>query len=120
MEGRKLEPEDKFFSLPLLGVIKAGVPVADDCEPESISQDQYLIGNPGFTYLLRVSGDSLVVRGIREGDLVIRDRKREPRNKDVIAAFIDNQSTLKFFNKNTGRVYLSAANPKYPPMYPQE
>ncbi len=120
MEDRHLEPDDKFFSLPLLGVIKAGFPVADDFQQESVSLDQYLVGNPGFTFLLRVSGDSMINEGIREGDLVILDRKREPRNKDVIAAYIDNQWTLKYFNRNNGKVYLSAANPKYPPMFPQE
>lgn len=120
MEDRKLEPDNNFFSLPLLGVIKAGFPIADDQESEFISLDQYLIGNPGFTYLLRVAGDSMQEEGIRPGDLVILDRRREPHNKDIIAAYIDNQWTLKYFNKENNRVYLTAANPKYPPMYPQD
>ncbi len=48
------------------------------------------------------------------------DKKREPKEKDIVAALIDNEWTLKYFHNQKGTVYLSAANPKYPDMYPKE
>jgi repressor LexA len=105
----------------MLGSIKAGPPTQDDqYEADPISLDQYLVQNPGHTYLLRVSGDSMVEEGIKQGDLVILDKKREPREKDIVAALIDNEWTLKYFHNKDGQVFLSAANPNYPPLHPKE
>lgn len=120
MEDRKLIPGDEFFRLPLLGIIKAGSPTDEPVyETESVSLDHYLVGNPGFTYLLRVSGDSMINAGLQPGDLVILDKKREPKVGDIIAAFVDNEWTLKFYKRDNEKVYLEPANPKYTPIYPQ-
>jgi repressor LexA len=121
MEDRKLSPGDEFFRLPLLGVIKAGSPTDDPVyETESVSLDNYLVGNPGYTFLLRVSGDSMINAGLQSGDLVILDKKREPKSGDIIAAFVDNEWTLKFYKRDNDTVYLEPANPKYQPIYPRE
>lgn len=121
IEDRHVAPDDQFFRLPLLGVIKAGTPTTEDnYETESISLDQYLVGHPGYTFLLRVSGDSMVDEGIKHGDLVILDKKRPPQEGDVVAALIDGQWTLKYFKKQNGNILLQAANPKYQPIGPKE
>jgi SOS regulatory protein LexA len=106
--------------LPFLGRIKAGLPTNDAYEDDPVFLDQYLVKHPGYTFLLRVSGDSMIDEGIHTGDLVILDKKREPRNKDIVAALIDNEWTLKYFHQEEGKVYLTAANAKYPPLYPKE
>jgi hypothetical protein len=41
-----------------------------------------------------------------------------PRNGDVVAALIDNESTLKTFLTERGKAFLHAENPKYPKMIP--
>lgn len=121
MDGNKLVPSSQFFGLPLLGSIKAGHPVeANEFISESVSLDEYLVGNPGYTYLLRVSGDSMVGEGIRSDDLVILDKKREPKNGDIVAAFIDNEWTLKYFKKDGKQIKLEAANPHYKPLVPRQ
>ncbi len=107
--------------VPFLGRIKAGSPTQEDAYNEDpISLDQYLVTNPGHTFLLRVSGDSMIDEGIHQGDLVILDKKREPKNNDIVAALIDDEWTLKYFHNKEGQVYLSAANRKYPPLHPRE
>lgn len=115
---QKINPSS--LSLPLLGTIKAGVPTQEDSSDEPVSLDQYLVPSPGHSYLLRVSGDSMINEGITPGDLVILDKKREPKNKDIVAALIDNEWTLKYFHNENGSVYLSAANPKYPELHPKD
>lgn len=118
--GNRLAPTDAFFALPLLGYIQAGSPTTHEYYAnDSVSLDQYLVKNPGFTYLLRVTGDSMIDEGIREGDLVIVDKKRPPRVGDIVAALIDNEWTLKYFQQKNGQVYLTAANKHYSPLYPQ-
>lgn len=120
-QDSKLTPSNNFFSLPLLGSIKAGYPASsEEYEYESVSLDQYLVTTPGYSYLLRVSGDSMIGAGINEGDLVVIDKKRVPKNGDIIAALIDNEWTLKHYYKEGNSVYLKAANPKYQPIFPQE
>ncbi len=118
---KRLIPSKNFFSLPLLGSIKAGSPSMEEAyETESVSLDHYLVGNPGYTYLLRVSGDSMINAGINDGDLVIIDKKREHRNGDIVAAYIDGQWTLKYIEQQESTVRLLAANPKYGPITPKE
>ena len=119
--NRKVSPGSAFFSLPLLGSIKAGNPFTEDFyESESVSLDKYLIGNPGFSFLLRVSGDSMIEAGIRSGDLVILDKKREPKNGDIVAAFIDGEWTLKYYFNDKKGLRLVPANPNYSPIYPKQ
>jgi repressor LexA len=118
--GNRLSPTASFFALPILGIIQAGSPsvneyVADD----SVSLDQYLVPNPGYTYLLRVQGDSMIDAGIHQGDLVIVDKKRPAKKGDIVAALIDNEWTVKYFENNNGQVYLRAGNPNYSPIYPK-
>jgi len=120
-QGNRLSPTPDFFGIPLLGIIPAGSPTTNELPiDETLSLDDYFFSNPGYIYALRVSGDSMKDEGIHEGDLVILDRKREPKSGDIVAALIDNEWTLKYFNKNAEEVYLTAANPKYNPFHPRE
>jgi len=69
--------------------------------------------------VLEVRGDSMIGRHILDGDLVVLEHGRTPRHGDVVAALIDNESTLKTFMQERGRPpHLRAENPKYPKLYP--
>lgn len=101
----------------LLGFIQAGFPnPAEEETVDLISLDQYLISNPQATYLLKVDGDSMVEAGIRPGDLVLVQKDLTPRSGDIVVASVDNEWTLKYFEKRAGTVILKAANPKYRPI----
>jgi repressor LexA len=117
----KLSPTNKFFSLPLLGIIKAGYPILAEENKQYLSLDEYLIDDPNSSFLLRVSGDSLMDEGIYDGDIVIIHRTKEANAGDIVLAEIDKEFTLKILKKDTKRKinYLVAANPNYPPFYPK-
>lgn len=119
--NRKLAPTAKFFSLPIYGIVKAGFPILADEERKYFTLDEYLIANPETSFLLKVSGDSMINVGIFDGDLVIVE-KRRPLPGDIVLAEIDREWTLKFLKKDRrqNRVYLEAANPDYPPFYPKQ
>lgn len=107
--------------LPLLGYVQAGFPSpAEEELVDTLSIDDYLIRNPASSFLLKVSGDSMVDAGIMPEDIVIVERGRTPNNNDIVLAQVDRQWTLKYFNKKGKAVTLIAANKKYPPIHPQE
>jgi len=88
-EGGKFAPSPKFFALPMYGIVKAGFPIMADENKEYLSIDEYLIDDPASSFLLKVSGDSLVNVGIFDGDIVIVKSKKEAKNGDLVLAQID-------------------------------
>ena len=54
---------------------------------------------------------------IVENDVVFLT-PREPRPRDIVAALIDGESTLKRFLLQRGRPFLHAENPRYPDLLP--
>jgi repressor LexA len=69
------------------------------------------------TFALKVRGDSMIDAHICDGDTVILER-REPRNRDIVAALIDGETTRKRFIKAKNRTYLQAENSRFPDLIP--
>jgi repressor LexA len=108
-------------SLPLAGEVCAGIPADAQQDLRGIvSFDEYLIRNPRTTFLLSVTGDSMIDAGIVEKDIVVVERNREPKNGDIVLAEVDGNWTLKYFRRQGKTVTLEAANLKYPPITPQD
>ncbi|MBI4225752.1 repressor LexA [Candidatus Roizmanbacteria bacterium] len=119
-ENNKLAPTSKFFALPLLGVVKAGFPILAEENRDYLTLDEYLIEDPQSSFLLKVSGDSLIGLGIFDGDIVIIERKRLATSGDIVLAQIDREWALKILKKDGIKAHLESANPKYPPFYPKQ
>jgi repressor LexA len=99
----------------MVGEIQAGFPSpAEEELRDIISLDEFLINRPDSSFLLKVTGDSMIEEGIKEGDLVIVEKGREPRNGDIVVAEVDGEWTLKYFKREGREVVLEAANPRYP------
>src|SRR5258708_5279392 len=108
-------------NIPIYGSIPAGF--ADDRKQEakgcvSIDIETLGIKPTARTFALEVRGDSMIGKCIMDRDLVVLEHGVTPRNGDVVAALIDNESTLKTFLLNRGKPYLRAENPRYPKMIP--
>ncbi len=115
-----LKPVHLSLNLPFAGNIAAGFPSpAEEELRDKISFDEYLINHSTSSFVLSVTGDSMIGEGIKEKDLVIVERGREPKNGDIILAEVDGNWTMKYFRKKGRKVTLEAANPKYPPISPQ-
>jgi SOS regulatory protein LexA len=112
-----LIPAGSFVGLPVVGNIAAGFPSpAEEELRDVLVLEDYLVTRPETSYLLKVTGDSMIGEGIREGDLVVVDRGREPHSGDIVIAEVDGEWTMKYFTKKGKLVILEAANPKYPPI----
>ena len=106
--------------IPLLGNIQAGYPLLAEQSKNYLTLDEYFIEKPDSSFLLRVTGDSMINAGIFEGDLVVVEQKGIWGEGDIVLAEIDNEWTLKILKKTNGKAYLEAANPAYPPFYPRQ
>ena len=116
----RLTPVKVFGDIPLLGLVEAGIPTSVDPDTsESLNIDEYLVGNKESTYLLEVKGDSMIDEGIKEGDLVVVERRGNPKDGDIVIAEVDGGWTMKYFKKKGNLIYLKTANKNYSPIYPQ-
>ena len=113
------ENEDfKPFSLPLFGPIPAGFAApAEEQAAELLTIEHYLVRDKNSTFLLRVKGNSMINAGIHEGDLVIVERKAEPKVNDIVVGILDGEYTLKRLKRDKGKYYLQAENPDYPDLF---
>jgi SOS regulatory protein LexA len=110
----------RSFAIPLVGSVQAGFPSPEEealCD--IISMDEYLVTNPNSSFLLKVSGDSMIGEGIMEGDMVVVEKGKQPRSGDVVIAEVDGEWTMKYFKKRGKQVILEAAIPKYPIIIPK-
>jgi len=118
--GGFFKPARRGSALPLLGDVAAGFPSpAEEELRDVISLDDYLITRPNASFLLKAAGDSMTGAGIMDGDLLIVEKGREPRNGDIVIAQVDGEWTVKYFRKKGKKVFLEAANPRYPSISPQ-
>ena len=115
-------PKPALLSIPVFGVIPAGLPAANAqyLEPdETVAVDAASLGlrRNARIFGLRVKGDSMVGANIIEDDIVFLS-PREPVPGQIVAALIDGESTLKRFLQKRGRPFLRAENPHYPDLLP--
>lgn len=125
-KARSLQVVDKtqntrFPRIPILGSIPAGM-----TEEQSQSQGRWLdiapsslgLENTTSLFAVDVRGDSMIERGIFDGDLAIIDSKSTPANGDAVAALVDEEVTLKTLIQKGNHAYLKAENPSYHNIFP--
>lgn len=120
LPGRQKFRRAPLLDVPLFGTIPAGSPVAAEQEADAhVSVDAAALGLRANSrpFALRVRGDSMTGAGILDGDTVFLVQ-REPRPRDIVAALIDGESTLKRYLVQRGRPFLRAENEKYPDLIP--
>ena len=111
---------DVLNGIKLLGTVQAGWPSpAEEELVDTMNLDEYLIKHPEQSYLIKVTGDSMIDAGIHEGDLVIVERGRAPKDRDIVIAQVDGEWTMKYYEKRGNVVRLIAANKKYGPIVPK-
>lgn len=117
----KIIPGRHFQTIKILGTVEAGWPSpAEEELVDTIGLEEWLIKNRESTFMLKVSGDSMIDAGIHPGDMLLVERGRTPKNGDVVVAEVDTQWTLKFFQKHGNEIVLMPANKKYSPIIPKD
>ncbi len=119
--GGKLIPTTKLYGLRVLGTVQAGFPTAaEEQDVDTMSLDDYLLDHPDASYMLTVNGDSMIEAGIVAGDLVVVDRKKTPKDGDIVIAEVDHEWTMKYLLHQNGKAFLRPANVNYPDIHPHD
>ena len=97
--------------------VVAGFPVPLDNDERSQDIDilSMLCPHPEASYLIRVSGNSMIDAGVLSGDIVIVDKSnRNPTPHEIAMCELNGEYTLKHFILEEGQGWLVPANPEYP------
>jgi repressor LexA len=109
-------PDERATCLPLVGTIAAGRPIEAIEEREVLDLEDMVV-SPHGNFVLRVRGDSMIDDQIRDGDLVIIEKRETARDGETVVALLDNgEATLKRFYRHSKGVRLQPANPNYDPI----
>jgi repressor LexA len=114
-EGTSLDRNVTY--LPLVGRIAAGSPILAEENVESqIPLPSTMVFDGCESFILEVSGDSMIEDGIMSGDMVIISPGRNINNGDIVAVRIEDGATVKRFYRENGIVRLQPANSAYEPI----
>jgi len=120
-QARGIRLVQRHEGVPLLGRIAAGHArdaVSESEERLDLDPRHYGIRERSKAFALRVSGDSMTGRRLFDGDIVLLEAGAEPCDGEIVAALIDNESTLKTLAMHGGKPWLRAENPDYPDLIP--
>jgi repressor LexA len=118
-------PEVHLVKVPVLGTIAAGRPipvpdaVAINEADELIEVTRDLVGSARDVFALHVKGNSMIDAMVSDGDIVVMQAAQTAENGDMVAAWIADreETTLKRFYLENGRVRLQPANPSMDPIF---
>ncbi len=121
---------EELMHIPLLGRIVAGLPVPVPPSDFSYFDADSMVDVassllPGRDkgsddlFALEVKGDSMIDAMVNDGDIVIMKPTQEARNGEMVAIWLNDrdETTLKYFYLENGRVRLQPANPTMKPIY---
>ena len=102
-------------ALPLLGAVAAGKPILSEEIDGTIEVPESMLRR-GEHFALRVRGDSMVEDGIRDGDLLVVQRREEAEVGQTVVALVDGEATVKRFYRQGEKVELRPANERFSPI----
>lgn len=102
--------------LPIIGEVAAGSPIlaAEHIDRYCPLPPEYF--TPKADYLLKVRGLSMKDIGILEGDLLAVHRTERVRNGQIVVARLEEEVTVKRFQRRGHHATLIAENPDFPPI----
>ncbi|HHQ4644374.1 TPA: transcriptional repressor LexA [Aeromonas veronii] len=102
--------------LPLIGKVAAGEPILAQEHIESHYKVDPALFHPRADFLLRVQGMSMKNIGILDGDLLAVHKTQEVRNGQVVVARLDEDVTVKRFQRKGSQVWLLPENEELSPI----
>ena len=119
-KARTLQIVDEIIEgIPILGSVAAGglIETYSDVQ-ENLDVSDVL--NKKNVFALTVNGDSMIDAYIADGDMVLMEPVTDSyylKNGTIVSALVPGLgTTLKYFVKRGGQIFLEAANPAYDPI----
>lgn len=108
----------KTVDMPLVDLsVVAGFPVPLDNseQAEEVNVLQRLCPDRNTSYLVHVTGNSMIDADIHSGDILVVDNSvHEPSEKQIAICEVNNEYTVKRVKHEDGKCYLIPANPDFP------
>ena len=119
-KARTLQIVDEILEgVPIMGSVAAGglIETFNDTNENLDITDVFKRKN---VFALQVNGDSMIDACIADGDMVLMEPINDSfslRNGDIVSALVPGLgTTLKYFFKRGGKLFLEAANSNYDPI----
>lgn len=115
-----------LVNVPLLGRIAAGEPIPVPASDFAVMPDETIELTRGLLpadthdiYALQVRGNSMIDAMIGDGDIVVMKHQQTAKNGELVAVWLRDkeETTLKRFFLENGRVRLQPENPTMKPIY---
>jgi repressor LexA len=127
------ETVEELLHIPIAGRIVAGSPVPVPASDFSYYDADSMVDvarsllpakekGSSDLFALEVQGDSMIDAMVNDGDIVIMKPAREARNGEMVAVWLNDrdETTLKYFYMENGRVRLQPANPTMLPIFVED
>ena len=89
-------------------------------DKETFDINKYVSTTPVATFLMRVSGTSMVNAGIFDNDIVVVDRSHDVKNGDIIVASYMGGFVIKEYRETDNGIVLISHNPAFPVFHVDE
>ena len=108
--GKDFYIQKELVNVPVIGKITAGQPIlavenVTDTFPIPID----FVGN-SESFMLTVSGESMIEAGILDGDYILEKKQDDARNGEIVVALIGEEATVKTFYKEKNYIRLQPEN----------
>ena len=116
IESETADSVPATLALPILGQIAAGAPIeaVEDTETLDLAD---LVPSGRDVYALRVTGNSMIEDSIREGDVVLVERRSTAHNGETVVAVLpEGDATLKRYYREADGIRLQPANATMEPI----
>jgi repressor LexA len=107
-------PEEE--GLPVVGRVAAGSPLLAEQHIDHHCRLSPDLFTPRADYLLKVRGMSMREAGILDGDLLAVHKAGEARNGQIVVARLQDEVTVKRFQRHGHKVLLLPENPEFQPI----
>ena len=119
-KARTMQIVDEMITgIPIMGSVAAGG-LIETFSDVNDNLDISEVLKKKNVFALIVNGDSMIDACIADGDMVLMEPVRDSysiRNGEIVSAMVPGLgTTLKYFIKRGGKIFLEAANPKYEPI----
>jgi len=103
--------------IPIVGRVAAGQPIlaVENLEGTVVVDRDFLMRQQNV-FALRVTGDSMKDAGIYHGDLIFARQQSQAERGQIVVALIGEETTVKYYYPESGRVRLEPANDAYGPI----
>lgn len=111
-----IRPQNPTKSIEFFDIdVSAGFPKPTEqyIERKKINLHETLVQNEDTTFLIRVSGVSMLRAGILDKSMLLIDRSIKATSGMIILAVLYGEFVVKYLSIRNGRVFLEAANDTY-------